>query len=71
MAKKPEYIGEKCSQCRFYHTQHPRDSAGYCRRFPPVFVGHQEDDSGLIYEIFQQPVVETSEWCGEFAAVSQ
>jgi len=67
MAKKPEYAPQ-CSQCRFYHAYHPRDSAGYCRRYPPIFVGTQEEESGLTIEIFQQPIVAVDEWCGEFGA---
>lgn len=62
MAKKkaePEDL-ETCSNCRFFLLEHPKDDAGYCRRFPPAYVGDQEEGG------FTHPVVIPIDWCGEY-----
>ena len=65
MAKKPAVFPENCRQCRFLQLDHARNEAGYCRRYPPVLIGG--DDEAM----FCFPIVAVDEWCGEFKAVSQ
>lgn len=58
---------EKCGNCHF--LMGTSDSAGYCRRFPPVSLAMPQKDSyGNVYHKveYHMPFMDKSEWCGEF-----
>lgn len=56
---------ETCTSCRFFIMDDPKDDAGYCRRFPPVYVS-SEDGASIAY-----PVVVPADWCGEYKRRTQ
>lgn len=60
MAKAGNNPVDGCAGCRFFHLDAPADEAGFCRRYPPVFVV-ADGDAEVSY-----PVVEPTDWCGEF-----
>jgi hypothetical protein len=55
----------KCEDCRYFElapqTVLPNQAMGYCRRFPPTVVVHNE------YPISRWPFVSGADWCGEWA----
>lgn len=56
---------ETCSNCRFFLMDDPKDDAGYCRRYPPQYVG-SEEEGGFTYA-----VITPADWCGEHKRVTQ
>lgn len=62
MAKKKEIPDDcmpKCATCAFIQIA-PGEEAGYCRRYPPQVVSSDEGE----YSAF--PVIEVSDFCGEY-----
>lgn len=67
------YAG-KCCFCKFFRDayirtdEHPWvDNPGWCVRYPPVFVGGEEDKGEEVdYSRFKQPGVVGGDECGEF-----
>jgi hypothetical protein len=58
--KIPDDCMPMCKTCSFYLTD-PKDSAGFCRRYPAVVVViNDEVECGF-------PVMLPDEWCGEYA----
>ena len=58
---KLEEMPETCQTCRFFHLDAQKDEAGFCRRFPPVFVpGDEEAEGGWSFA-----VTWFDGWCGE------
>lgn len=71
-----DYAG-KCSLCKWFRGAYMRnkrenighwiDDAGWCVRFPPVFIGGEKDyDTDVDTERFDQPGVDGSDECGEY-----
>jgi len=50
-----------CTQCHFCRDYDRSDDAGFCKRYPPIYVADEAGDT-----ILTNPVVSSSEWCGEF-----
>lgn len=72
-----QYDG-KCSLCKWFRAAYMRaenparighwiDDAGWCVRFPPVFIGGEKDESDEVdTERFDQPGVYGHDECGEY-----
>jgi hypothetical protein len=70
-APKPNCEGQLCGQCRWFRRaeQDGTEAAdfGECLRYPPFVVAlHNEIDQ--LEPISAFPLVETSDFCGEFTA---
>ena len=57
---------ELCTKCSFFKVDAVDIDCGRCRRYPPVMVPDNEDDS-LPYE-WAYPFVGEDDSCGEFKA---
>jgi hypothetical protein len=49
-----------CGSCSFFERE-PKEEMGYCRRYPPVIINLNDDEYESIL-----PIVNLSDWCGEF-----
>ena len=57
-------IEHNCATCT--HFKESRDEGiGTCRRYPPVFIEHEELSNGTFYEVWRQPDVCDIDICGE------
>lgn len=60
---------EQCGNCRYWQKSHEvvRRAFGpmfsWCRRFPPAVI---EPSAEFMSDRFAQPVVNESDWCGEY-----
>jgi hypothetical protein len=52
---------EKCAACYFF-VQSPTGVHGFCKRFPPVFTGNDENGRAKFFN----SVVSPHNFCGEF-----
>lgn len=50
-----------CQNCFYCRDYDKRDDAGFCKRFPPVYVADEAGETMLTY-----PVVNSTDWCGEY-----
>jgi len=57
---------QTCGQCKYFRTDLPSNPAGYCYRYPPTVVIFEDGDLS-----FERPVVERTEYCGEFIRITQ
>lgn len=55
---------DECYKC--IHWLADEDEYGRCRRYPPVPIGHRMKEMGDTSWCYVWPVMEQSEWCGEF-----
>lgn len=62
---KLENIPETCASCRFFLLDEQKDEAGFCRRYPPVYVGSEEEGG------WTHAVTWFDQYCGEFQGVKQ
>ena len=61
MAKKiPDDCMPMCKNCSFFLIE-PKDTLGFCRRYPPTIINLGDDSFDSIF-----PIVDSDEWCGEF-----
>jgi hypothetical protein len=68
--------GQKCETCRFWEfcqgvsDESDGGPAGYCRRFPPVWIGpgnEGEDDHPALCDLnYGHPTTYAEAWCGEY-----
>lgn len=60
---------EHCETCRFFDPLEGPDSEslGWCRRYPPVYIG-DEQHTRAVEDEFRQPIVDAVEFCGEHQA---
>lgn len=50
----------ECQNCAFYVKDTNDEDFGFCKRYPPVYMGQQEDSW------WSFPVLYSTDWCGEF-----
>lgn len=59
-----------CCYCRFFQKAYMHfdvDNPGWCVRYPPVFVGGEQDkEEDVDFDRFKQPGVVGGDMCGEF-----
>lgn len=61
MAKKiPDDCMPACQRCSFFELK-PKETLGFCRRYPPITISVGDDNYDTIL-----PIVAPDEWCGEF-----
>jgi hypothetical protein len=60
--KKLEEIPDTCSNCRFFKLDEEKDEAGFCRRFPPVYMPSDDESIGGGWTF---SVTWFDGWCGE------
>lgn len=67
---------EWCATCRYWLDMMDEDgsgrSLGFCKRFPPVFVGGPDHDYSMvgIYSRSAPVVTDGEDWCGEWKPIS-
>lgn len=71
--KKPRQREDCCSTCRYFDLTvfEKGDTYSWCLRYPPVYVGPDNDWDGEIDDTHQlgyweQPTVGIGGWCGEY-----
>lgn len=61
MAKKPQPEPNTCASCKHIEVINPGDEAGYCHRYPRIWVVREGDEGS-----FQFPPHDLTDWCGEW-----
>lgn len=58
-----------CRNCRFFEELQIDDgpiTQGFCRRFPPLFVGKPTNYTKATIDDFTHPITAQGNWCGEW-----